>query len=125
MIAVVLKNTFKWVAIVIGTLVAIIALMILVLWFSVNQKTEARIMRALTSHYAPAVVDVKDRADWKLGGSDWSFGGQVCFRIAVRQNGDRSVERVAMVADGDDGGAFEFAREYTSMAQCKADFWRG
>ena len=116
----------NWVAIVVGAVTASVALLILVLWFSVYQATEARIVKSLESHYELAIITVDERVDWKIGGDDWSAGGTVCFDIRVQPVGSEQVERrVAMVADGDDGGAFEFVREYPSMKQCRADFSRG
>ena len=113
-------------ALVLGFVLAIILLWLLVFMFKVRRETENRIIEALETHYAPARVEVRERVDWKHGGSDWSFGGQVCFLIEVDCSAERQPEhRVAMVADDDDGGPFYFAREYPSMQLCKADFNRG
>lgn len=122
----IVTEVIKMIGIIVGAIVSILVLLFCVFSFKVHRDTENRIIEALTSHYEPAHVEVMDRLDWKYGGSDWSYGGQICFFIAVRQPGrDAARNTVAMVADGDDGGAFRFVREYPSMQLCKADFSRG
>lgn len=122
----IITEALKMIGLIVGVIVAILLLLFLIFSFKVHRDTENRIIKSLTSHYEPAQVEVKDRLDWKHGGSDWSYGGQICFSIAVRQpRGDAARTTVAMVADGDDGGAFRFVREYPSMRLCKADFSRG
>jgi hypothetical protein len=119
-------HVLKIIGLIFGVLVTILFLLFLLFSFKVHRDTENRITTTLSAHYEPAHVEVKDRLDWKHAGSDWSYGGQICFLIAVRQPGDEAVRNtVAMVADGDDGGAFKFVREYPSMLLCKADFSRG
>ncbi len=112
------------------TVIALTVLTALViLFFAVSVwghgQTEKRITGALANHYAPAAVGVVKRQDWKMGGRDFSFGGQICFEIDVANAAGRSDRRVAMVADDDDGGAFYFTREYDSFSQCTADFHHG
>jgi hypothetical protein len=63
------------------------------------------------------------RQDWHLGNGDFNYGGQICFVIDVHNPSGRIFREVGMVADGDDGGAFVFIREYPSVANCTSDFF--
>ena len=88
-------------------------------------KTEKRIIKSLETHYKPAEIRVLDRLD-QMYGDRWESGGQVCFLIVVRQSKNApAVNKVAMIRDDDDGGAFYFNREYSSMEQCRSDWVAG
>jgi len=115
----------KGVAITVLMVVTALVILFLALDAWSHKQTEQRISDALAIHYAPAAVDVIERQNWKFGSRDFSFGGQICFEINVSNASGKPDHRVAMVADGDDGGAFEFSREYDSFSQCTADFFRG
>ena len=121
-----MQKSLKVVGILLSALITMIAVLFLLLWVSTYQKTEARIMKALTSHYEPAQIDVVNRVEWKFAGSSWAYGGQICFDVRLKEGDARQPEkRIAMVADGDDGGAFQFIREFPSMKACQAAFSRG
>ncbi len=102
---------------------------LVILYFAIsywgNAKTERRITGSLANYYSSAAIEVIRRQDWTFGKRDFSSGGQVCFEIDLLTASGKPNRRVAMVADDDDGGAFYFAREYDTFAQCTADFWRG
>lgn len=115
----------KGVAITVLMVATALVILILALDAWSNKQTEQRISAALASHYAPATIDVIKRQNWSFGTRDFSFGGQICFEINVSNASGKPDRRVAMVADGDDGGAFEFSQEYESFSQCTADFFRG
>ncbi len=120
-----IARVLKWLGICAAVPVVMLVALYLALAASVHGKTERRIHDALAAHYAPATVEVLEREDWDFGQGDFSFGGEICFAIVVRDRSGRSVRKVAMVADGDDGGAFAFAREYPSFERCTGDFFRG
>jgi hypothetical protein len=125
-----LKKIFKWLVIIIctsiGVAVCSVALVIAVFRYLPQLKAEARIINALESHYAPAEIEIEDRVDWNHGRVDWGYGGQVCFDIRIQMGQSTQLQRrIAMIADGDDGGYFQFVGEYPSMEKCLASFNRG
>jgi len=122
----VVKRLAKALAVVVVVVLAAIALLLLVISLSVHSRTEHRIRYVLSSHYAPAQVRVKERVDWHNGGSDFGFGGSVCFDIEVIEAGQKSVARkIALVESDSDGGTWAFVGEQPSMNVCKSYFWRG
>ena len=121
-----LGNPLLWGCTVAFLVILGVSTLLLVLFsFRVHRDTDARILAALRSHYAPARVTVNDRVDFKNAKFHWSFGGQICFAINVAPPTGVSVERVAMIRDDDDGGAFYFDAEFSSIKACQRRFSRG
>ena len=117
MIAAIFKGCGLLVIAAVALLVAVVA--------NFHRETENRILAALDTHYAPATLDVVKRKDWGNGRDDFNFGGQICFEVDVREPSGKEHRKVAMMVDHDDGGAFEFAREYRSFKDCTDGFDRG
>ncbi|MDP2213226.1 hypothetical protein [Phenylobacterium sp.] len=115
----------KWLGVGAAILVAIPPLLYVARVAQLQSAAERRILDALAEHYAPASIEITKREDWTFGRNDFTFGGQICFAVTVRKPSGQTFQRVAMVADYDDGGAFAFTREYPSFEACKNDFMRG
>jgi hypothetical protein len=100
---------------------AVVFTAICLLTLKIELDTRSEIAAALADHYMPYKVAINDREAAGFGMYE-----NVCFDINLTDaRTGRNAHRFGMVNGDDDGGAWEFHREYTSMSECKNNFNKG